>query len=50
MSRGELFVEDNQVKESSVSAVGDWADEYQNQHVAGPSWAEQFPHEVSLKF
>lgn len=45
MSRGELFIEDNQVKESSVSAGGNWAAEYQNQHVGGPSWAEQFSHE-----
>ncbi|KAJ8433342.1 hypothetical protein Cgig2_021349 [Carnegiea gigantea] len=44
MSRGELFIEDNQVKEGSVSA-GDWAAEYQNQRVGGPSWAEQFSHE-----
>lgn len=45
MSRGELFVEDNQVKASLVTGGGDWAAEYQNQHVGGSSWAEQFSHE-----
>lgn len=49
MSRGELFVEGNQVKESS----GDWAAEYQERHDGGLSWADQFSKEASqqlLKF
>ncbi|KAL9230623.1 hypothetical protein vseg_005951 [Gypsophila vaccaria] len=45
MSRGELFVEDNQFKESSVSAPGDWASEFQKQHDGGRSWSDQFAHE-----
>lgn len=46
MSRGELFVEGNQVKESS----GDWGAEFQNLHNGGLSWADQFSHdEASLQ-
>ncbi|XP_071692976.1 peroxisome biogenesis protein 5-like isoform X2 [Rutidosis leptorrhynchoides] len=42
MSRGELTIEDNQVK----SGGGDWANEYQQQYNAGPSsWADQHAHE-----
>lgn len=42
MSRGELTIEDNQVKPAS----GDWANEYQQQYNAGPSsWADQYAHE-----
>ncbi|KAL9998864.1 putative tetratricopeptide-like helical domain superfamily [Helianthus debilis subsp. tardiflorus] len=42
MSRGELTIEDNQVKPAS----GDWANEFQQQYNAGPSnWADQFAHE-----
>lgn len=42
MSRGELTIEDNQVKPASA----DWANEYQQQYNAGPSsWADQFAHE-----
>lgn len=45
MSRGELFIEDNQIKPSS----GDWADEYQQQYNANPdSWADQFSREKVL--
>lgn len=45
MSRGELFVEDNQFKVSSASATGDWAAEYQKQQDGSLSWADQFNHE-----
>lgn len=42
MSRGELTIEDNQVKPAS----GDWANEYQQQYNAGPSsWADQYARE-----
>ncbi|KAK9071873.1 hypothetical protein SSX86_008303 [Deinandra increscens subsp. villosa] len=42
MSRGELTIEDNQVKPAST----DWANEYQQQYNVGPSsWADQFAHE-----
>ena len=54
MSRGELFVEGNQVKENSAAMSGDWAAEFQNQHDGGLSWADQFSHEAAslplLKF
>ena len=42
MSRGELMFEDNQVKESALSAPADWAAEYQQQHSGGDMWADQF--------
>lgn len=38
MSRGELIIDDNQVK----SAPGDWASEFQQQYNAGPSWADEY--------
>jgi peroxin-5 len=42
MSRGELIIDDNQIK----PATSDWADEYQAQYTAGPSsWADQFAKE-----
>lgn len=41
MSRGELFVEGNQVKESSIS-MPDWGAEYQELHDGPLSWADQF--------
>lgn len=40
MSRGELIMDDNQVK----SAPGDWASEFEQQHDVGGSWANQFAH------
>lgn len=40
MSRGELIIDDNQVKPAS----GDWAAEYQVQH-NGSSWANEFVNE-----
>ncbi|CAL5390177.1 unnamed protein product [Camellia sinensis] len=45
MSRGEIFIEDNQVKPTAVSAPGDWATEYQQQHDGGHAWADQFVHD-----
>lgn len=45
MSRGELFVEGNQVKENSVSMSGDWEAEYQQHRDGGLSWADQFSQE-----
>ncbi|KAL6999002.1 Peroxisomal membrane signal receptor PTS1 [Sarracenia purpurea var. burkii] len=44
MSRGEIIIEDNQVKQTAVSAPGDWAAEYQQQYDGGQSWADQFAH------
>ncbi|GAB2210413.1 hypothetical protein Drorol1_Dr00015679 [Drosera rotundifolia] len=32
MSRGELFIEDNQVQSTPIGAAGDWAAEYENQY------------------
>ncbi|VAI43395.1 unnamed protein product [Triticum turgidum subsp. durum] len=46
MSRGELIIEDNQVKQGSASQSSDWADEFQTQDNANAnSWADQFVHE-----
>ncbi|XP_021320776.1 peroxisome biogenesis protein 5 isoform X2 [Sorghum bicolor] len=46
MSRGELIIEDNQVKEGSASQSSGWADEFQTQYNANAnSWADQFEHE-----
>ncbi|VAI73787.1 unnamed protein product [Triticum turgidum subsp. durum] len=46
MSRGELIIEDNQVKQGSASQSNGWADEFQTQHNANAnSWADQFVHE-----
>lgn len=42
MSRGELSIEDNQVKPTAFSTPGDWATEYQHQYNGGQSWADQF--------
>lgn len=38
MSRGELIIDDNQVK----PAPGDWASEFQQQYNSGPSWADEY--------
>ncbi|XP_044472597.1 peroxisome biogenesis protein 5 isoform X2 [Mangifera indica] len=49
MSRGELIIDDNQVKAAPMSAPGDWAVEYQQQYDGGPDWAREFKHnEFSL--
>lgn len=42
MSRGELIIDDNQVKPATISAPGDWASEYQQQYNNGPAWADEF--------
>uniref|UniRef100_A0A804P0B4 Peroxisome biogenesis protein 5 n=1 Tax=Zea mays TaxID=4577 RepID=A0A804P0B4_MAIZE len=46
MSRGELIIEDNQVKEGLASQSSGWADEFQTQYKANAnSWADQFARE-----
>ncbi|XP_078163170.1 peroxin 5 [Carex rostrata] len=46
MSRGELIIDDNQIKPANT----DWADEYQAQHNGGPvSWADQFGQEQATR-
>lgn len=43
MSRGELIVDDNQVKPAGSSSANAWADEYQHQHAGDMhSWAAEF--------
>lgn len=42
MSRGELIIDDNQVKPTTLTTSGDWATEYQQQYNVGPSWADEF--------
>lgn len=42
MSRGELIIDDNQVKETALPASGDWAAEYQQQYNNGHAWAGEF--------
>ncbi|THU59910.1 hypothetical protein C4D60_Mb07t07010 [Musa balbisiana] len=43
MSRGELIVDENQIKPATGSLTDNWADEYQAQYNAGSSsWADQF--------
>nr|DAD29004.1 TPA_asm: hypothetical protein HUJ06_030472 [Nelumbo nucifera] len=43
MSRGELIIDDNQVKPAGPSASGEWAEEYERQYDGLPSsWADQF--------
>ncbi|XP_008806178.1 peroxisome biogenesis protein 5-like isoform X1 [Phoenix dactylifera] len=43
MSRGELIVDENQIKPATGSISADWADEYQAQYNVSPnSWADQF--------
>ncbi|XP_052486652.1 peroxisome biogenesis protein 5 isoform X2 [Gossypium raimondii] len=41
MSRGELIIDDNQVKPASEN----WATEYQQQYNGGASWADEFVHD-----
>ncbi|KAI5674604.1 hypothetical protein M9H77_14968 [Catharanthus roseus] len=43
MSRGEITVQDNQIK--PATAPGDWATEYQQQYGGGQTWADQFVNE-----
>ncbi|KAK4278517.1 hypothetical protein QN277_016353 [Acacia crassicarpa] len=42
MSRGELINDNNQVKENSLPASGDWAAEYQQHSGNRHSWADEF--------
>lgn len=42
MSRGELIIDDNQVKETALPASGDWAAEYQQQYNHDHAWAGEF--------
>ncbi|KAL5729687.1 Peroxisomal membrane signal receptor PTS1 [Ranunculus cassubicifolius] len=45
MSRGELIIDDNQLKPAGESTSGNWATEYQQQYNGDPSsWADQFAH------
>ncbi|KAL5577730.1 hypothetical protein UlMin_019429 [Ulmus minor] len=41
MSRGELIIDENQVKQTTSSTSGDWAAEYQHYN-EGPAWADEF--------
>ncbi|KAL1195231.1 Peroxisome biogenesis protein 5 [Cardamine amara subsp. amara] len=43
MSRGELIIDDNQVKPGT--APGEWATEYEQQYLGPPSWADQFAND-----
>ncbi|KAK1606182.1 hypothetical protein QYE76_029855 [Lolium multiflorum] len=46
MSRGELIIEDNEVKQGSASQSSGWADEFQTQYNANANtWADQFVNE-----
>lgn len=45
MSRGELIIDDNQVKPAS----GSWATEYQQQFNGGASWADEFVHDEASR-
>ncbi|XP_019185113.1 PREDICTED: peroxisome biogenesis protein 5 [Ipomoea nil] len=44
MSRGEITIEDNQIK-PAVSAPGDWAAEYEEQYSGVQTWADQYERE-----
>ncbi|KAJ8749359.1 hypothetical protein K2173_018847 [Erythroxylum novogranatense] len=44
MSRGELIIDDNQVKPATLSSNGDWTTQYQQQY-GGSSWAEEYVHD-----
>ncbi|KAI9403691.1 hypothetical protein POPTR_001G473100v4 [Populus trichocarpa] len=41
MSRGELIIDDNQVKPAALSSPGDWATEYQQKY-SGGRWADEY--------
>ncbi|XWS11457.1 hypothetical protein CRYUN_Cryun38cG0084500 [Craigia yunnanensis] len=45
MSRGELIIDDNQVKPAS----GSWATEYQQQYNGGGTWADDFVHDEASR-
>ncbi|XP_054797056.1 peroxisome biogenesis protein 5 isoform X2 [Prosopis cineraria] len=42
MSRGELIIDDNQVKETALPASGDWAAEFQQHFDNRHTWADEF--------
>ncbi|KAJ7963468.1 peroxisome biogenesis protein 5 [Quillaja saponaria] len=42
MSRGEIIIDDNQVKETSLPSSDDWVTEYQEPYNRGPTWAGEF--------
>nr|GMC69971.1 peroxisome biogenesis protein 5 [Ipomoea batatas] len=44
MSRGEITIEDNQIK-PAASAPGDWATEYEEQYSGVQTWADQYERE-----
>ncbi|EEF27074.1 peroxisomal targeting signal type 1 (pts1) receptor, putative [Ricinus communis] len=50
MSRGELIIDDNQVKPATLSAPGDWATEYQQQYTGGTSWADEYVQDQASKY
>lgn len=46
MSRGELIIDDNQLKTAGEATSGDWSNEYELQYKGTPnSWADQFVHD-----
>ena len=48
MSRGELIVDDNQIKTANGNISSGWADEFQTQHGASASsWAGEFQTEYN---
>lgn len=42
MSRGELIVDDNQIKPATESISGNWASEYETQYNTNSNWANQY--------
>ncbi|KAJ6951030.1 peroxisomal targeting signal type 1 (pts1) receptor [Populus alba x Populus x berolinensis] len=48
MSRGELIIDDNQVKPAALSSPGDWATEYQQQY-SGGRWADEYARDQASK-
>lgn len=42
MSRGEIIIDDNQIKPAASSSSGDWAGEFQQQYSGGLNWAAEF--------
>lgn len=42
MSRGELIIDDHQLKETALPGSGNWAAEYQQHLSNGRSWAGEF--------
>ncbi|KAE9593980.1 hypothetical protein Lal_00031629 [Lupinus albus] len=50
MSRGELIIDDNQVKETALPASGDWAAEYQQQYNHGHAQVSRGPDQWANEF